>query len=323
MTAGRREPFGSLPDGHAVERFTLRSRELTARVLTLGGILQSVVVDGVDVLLGCSTVEAYLAGDAYLGAVVGRYANRIGGGRFALDGREHRLSVNEPPNSLHGGADGFDRRLWSVVAADDASVELALESPDGDQGYPGTLEARVRYRVAGAELRIDYRARTDAPTVVNLTSHAYWNLAGSGTIDDHVLRLDADAYLPADAASVPTGAVEDVRGTACDFATRPRALAGVYDHAFVLRGGAPAARLADPASGRTLELSTDRPSLQLYTGDRLTGSHPPRSGVALEAQAFPDAPNHPQFPSTVLRPGEELRSTTRLRFTRGAPAPRR
>jgi aldose 1-epimerase len=288
-------------------------------VLTLGGILQSVSVGDVNVALGDSTVEEYLAGDAYLGALIGRYANRIAAGRFVLDGRVHRLPLNEPPNSLHGGAEGFDRRLWTVVAADGAAVELALESPDGDQGYPGTLAARVRYRVAGDELRIDYRARTDAPTVVNLTSHAYWNLAGqgSGPVDGHVLWLSADAYLPVDDATLPTGAIEDVRGTAFDFAAEPRVLGErPYDHTFVLRRPGLAARLTDPASGRTLELSTDRPGLQVYTGDRLTGTYPRRAGIALEPQAFPDAPNRPHFPSTVLRPGDEFRSTTSLRFGR-------
>jgi aldose 1-epimerase len=311
-----REPFGRLPDGRLVERLTLRSERLEATVLTLGAILQSLVVDGVDVTLGYATVEEYLAGDAYLGAIVGRYANRIAGGRFVLDGREHRLTVNEPPNALHGGVEGFDRRLWTVVAADDASVELALVSPDGDQGYPGSLSVRVRYRLAGDELRLDYHAATDAPTVVNLTSHAYWNLAGSGSIDGHVLRLDAECYLPVDAATLPTGAIEAVRGTAFDF-TAPRTLGGVYDHCFALRPGGVAARLADPGSGRTLELATDRPGLQLYTGDRLTGAYATRSGVALEPQAFPDAPNRPEFPSAVLRPGRALRSTTRLRFGSG------
>jgi aldose 1-epimerase len=296
-------PFGSLPDGRPVECYTLAGN-IEVTVLTLGATLNSVNVDGTNVTLGHDSVAGYLDHIGYRGATVGRCANRIANGRFTLDGVEHRLSVNEAPNTLHGGVDGFNRRLWSA-RVDGEDVVMELTSPDGDQGFPGTLHVEVRYAVSGSELRLDYRAVTDRATVVNLTSHAYWNLAGGGPIDDHELQVDASRYTPVDATLIPTGAVADVAGTSLDF-TRPRPLGPeVYDENFVLDEGS--ARLFDPASGRTLELVTTQPGLQVFTGDR--------GGVALETQAFPDAPNQPAFPSTVLRPGEEYRQSTGYRFS--------
>lgn len=291
------------------------SGDIEVRILPLGAIVQSVLVDGVEVTLGCGSTGAYLAQRAFLGAAVGRFANRIGGARFTLDGAEHRLSANDGRNSLHGGADGFSQRVWSA-RPDGDSVLLTLTSPDGDQGYPGRLEAQVRYAVAGAELHVDFEATTDAPTVVSLASHAYWNLAGVGTIDEHVLEIAASRYTPVDEELIPTGAIAEVAGTPFDFTTA-RAIGDFgYDVNFAL-DRAEAVRLTDPGSGRTLEIATTRPGLQLYTGGELaeTSPFPARAGVALETQAFPDAPNRPEFPTAVLRPGEVFRASTVYRFS--------
>lgn len=330
MPSTERTPFGALPDGRRVERIVLQSDTgLSATVLTLGATLSSVrAPDGAELTLCLPDLAAYLDQRAFLGAVVGRYANRIAGGRFELDGTEHRLSVNEPPNTLHGGQDGFDRRLWQAALTGDG-VALELVSPGGDQGFPGELTARVTYSLAGNEVRIAYAATTTAPTVVNLTNHTYWNLSGDGasSIEDHVVWLNARSYLPVDAELIPTGAVEAVDGTPFDFVSRPRPIgerigleneqlrrAGGYDHTFVLAPGELAARVRDPKSGRALEVVTDAPGVQFYSGNKLDGSpHPRRSGFALETQRFPNAPNQPSFPSSVLRPGEELRSATTYR----------
>jgi aldose 1-epimerase len=349
----RAEEVGVLADGTMVHRWTLAGDRMTVRVLTYGGIVQSIEVpdrDGrqANVALGFAGLDAYVAGNRpYFGAVIGRYANRIAGGRFTLDGRTHRLPVNDPPNSLHGGTEGFDRRVWAATAAggdDAAGVELAYTSPDGEMGYPGTLAVRVRYTLGpGDELRIDYRATTDAPTVVNLTNHSYFNLAGeaAGSIAGHLLQLHADYFTPTDATSIPTGEVAPVAGTPFDF-TSPHAIGeridaddeqlrfGLgYDHNLVLRdppaGGAlaPAARVQDPASGRVLEVATSEPGVQLYSGNHLDGTlvgpggaaYGPRAGFALETQQFPDSPNRPGFPSTVLQPGQRYRSATVYRFS--------
>ena len=357
MTAGshgvrtRTEPIGELADGTPVHRWTLANdRDMTVTVLTYGGIIQTLEVPGRDgvpanVVLGLPGLDDYVAGNRpYLGALIGRYANRIAGGRFSLDGRSYHLPVNNPPNSLHGGTEGFDKRVWTATGGQDAAaLELAYTSPDGEMGYPGTLSVRARYRLSpDNELRIDYRATTDAPTVVNLTNHTYFNLSGeaAGTIDDHRLQLDADHYTPTDATSIPTGELARVAGTPFDF-TRPRPIGQRvdeadeqlvfghgYDHNFVLdrplgdRGLRPAARVADPASGRVLEVLTTEPGVQFYSGNQLDGTlvgaggaaYGRRAGFALETQHFPDAPNQPGFPSTVLRPGQTYRSATVYRF---------
>jgi aldose 1-epimerase len=288
----------------------LLTGEVEVRILERGATIQSVRVDGVEVTLGCDSPEGYARQQAYLGAVAGRYANRIAGARFSLDGVEHRLSGN-----LHGGSDGFDKRIWSARPSD-GGVTLELTSPDGDQGYPGELHAQARYAVTGAELHVDFEATTDRPTVVNLTSHAYWNLAGGGTIDDHLLEIAASRYTPVDDELIPTGAIESVAGTPFDFREARPIGGNDYDINFALDRAA-AIRLTDPGSGRTLEIVTTQPGLQLYTGTHLgrTSPFPARAGVALETQAFPDAPNRPEFPSTVVRPGEVYRASTVFRFS--------
>jgi aldose 1-epimerase len=308
-------------------------------VLPRGAILRAVRVpdrDGVmgNVVLGFAAPEAYAENPAYFGALCGRYANRIARGRFTLDGQEHVLSVNEPPNHLHGGTTGFDQREWTAAPAGDHAVRLSYVSPDGEEGYPGRLEVEVTYAVAPGQLRLDYRARTDAATVVNLTNHSYFNLAGEGTgsVLDHELELFASAYTPIGPGGIPTGEIAPVAGTPFDF-TRPwrigerlrendaQLLAGRgYDHNWVLDGEGLrlAARVREPVSGRLLTVSTTEPGVQFYSGNLLDATlvgasariYRSGDGLALEAQHFPDSPNHPAFPSTVLRPGEEWRSTT-------------
>jgi aldose 1-epimerase len=310
--------FGTLPSGEEVERVELSSGRLRASVLTYGAILQSLEVSGVNVVLGLPTLEDYLTRSRYFGAVVGRYGNRIAGGRFTLDGVEHRLPLNNGPNSLHGGNHGFDRKVWTVSAATGSSVTLTLTSPDGDQGYPGTLTASVTYTLEDDALRLDYTAQTDAPTVVNLTNHSYFNLAGGGDVLGHVIQMDAEQYLPVDEDKIPTGEPAPVKGTPFDFTT-PHAVGerydGGYDHCFVLDGGI---RVTEPVGGLTMEVTTTEPGVQFYAGGMLDGvatPYGPHAGLCLETQHFPDSPNQPQFPSTVLRPGETRTSTTSYRFT--------
>ena len=291
-----------------------------------------------NVVLGHADPHTYDVDGGYLGATIGRYGNRIAKGRFELDGVVHELVTNEGRNSLHGGLVGFDRRGWDVVERRSDLVRFALHSPDGDQGFPGALDVTVTYSVAPGLVRIDYAASTDRDTVVSLTNHAYFNLAGEGTgpIDDHVLCVAADAFTPVDAELIPTGELRDVTGTAFDWREPRRvgdgldipdeqlAFGGGLDHNFVVRGAGlrPVATLHCP-SGLTLAVASDQPGVQVYTGAHFDGSvvgtsgtaYGPRAGVALETQGFPDAPNHPHFPSTVLRAGELLRSTTTWTFS--------
>lgn len=349
-----REPFGTLPDGEPVHRWTLTDGAgLTASVITLGGTLQSLRMPDAEgrcenVVLGFDGLDDYLYHSPYFGSTVGRYANRIAGGLMTLDGVSHRLPLNDTPrpNTLHGGPGGFSERLWRATPLDlpgATAVELTLASCDGDQGFPGNVSATVRFTLSRGELRLDYRATTDATTVVNLTNHAYLNLAGEGadTVLDHRLTLAAGAYLPVDADLIPTPAAPaPVNGTPFDFTIARRlsdALAAAeadrrcgaadgFDHCWLLDGGRTpqprfAARLAHPDSGRTLDVFTTEPGIQVYTGNGLDGTltgpagRPYRrhSAVALETQALPDSPNRPDFPSTVLRPGEAYRSVTILR----------
>jgi aldose 1-epimerase len=345
-----RQLFGRTPDGAAVECFALaNARGCEARVITYGGIVVSLRVPDRagaldDVVLGHEDLAGYIAASPYFGAIVGRYGNRIAHGRFTLDGRERRLATNDGAHHLHGGVRGFDKVVWSATMADTeagARIVLHHESPDGDEGYPGTLAAEVAYTLTEAdELVVDYRATTDAATHVNLTQHSYFNLAGAGRGDilGHELTIHADAFVAVDATLVPTGELAPVDGGAFDF-RRPRAIGARigdgdeqlrngrgYDHSFVLRrdgrGLAPAARLVDPGSGRTLDVRTTEPGLQLYSGNFLDGSirgkggrvYAHRSGLCLETGHFPDSPNQPSFPSTVLRPGEEYRSRTVFAF---------
>ncbi|MES9587460.1 MULTISPECIES: galactose-1-epimerase [unclassified Streptomyces] len=322
-TATATEDFGTLADGTPVHRWTLERDGTRVRVLTYGGIVQSVEVPDRDgaragVALGLPDLAGYerFTGP-YFGALVGRYANRIGGARFELDGRTHRLTPNEGRNQVHGGARGFDKRVWRAreVAG---GVELSLVSEDGEEGFPGRLAVSAAYTLdEGGALRITYRATTDAPTVLNLTNHTYWNLAGdgSGSALGQVLRIAAGRITPADAESLPTGAFLPVAGTRFDF-REPVPVGAGYDHNFVLDGTGPAAELYDAASGRVLTVTTTEPGLQLYTADHFDGRpFGPCAGIALETQHFPDSPNRPEFPSTVLRPGEESVSTTVYGFT--------
>jgi aldose 1-epimerase len=324
---------------------------LRVSVLSLGAIIQSVIVpdrDGElqDVVLGHDSPEEYLVNPAYLGAVVGRYANRIAGARFTLDGTEHRLTANDGANSLHGGRRGFDRALWSASRADGAegeAVALALRSPDGDEGYPGTLDARVTYTLTGDDrLIVDYEASTDRATPVNLSQHTYWNLAGARRSDilGHELQIEAERFIPIDETLIPTGELRPVDGTPFDFRVPTAIGARIgaedeqlrrgrgYDHNFVLSrsgsGLARAARLTEPLSGRSMEVWTTEPGLQFYSGNFLDGTirgkegraYLARSGCCLETQHFPDSPNHPNFPSTILRPGMTWRSRTVFAFGR-------
>ncbi|MDF6042315.1 galactose mutarotase [Streptomyces sp. JH14] len=324
-TAIGTELFGTLVDGTAVHRWTLERAGTRVRVLTYGGVVQSVEVpgrDGVraDVALGLPDLAAYTTySGPYFGALVGRYANRIARGSFVLDGQTHRVTRNEGRNHVHGGARGFDKRVWEAREVSDG-VELSLVAEDGEEGFPGRLALSAAYTLDGdGALRITYRATTDAPTVLNPTNHTYWNLAGagSGSASGHTLRIAAGRITPADDESLPTGEFLSVDGTRFDF-REPRTIGTRYDHNFVLDAAAdgPAAELCDPVSGRVLTITTTEPGLQLYTADHFDGRpYGPCAGIALETQHFPDSPNRPQFPSTVLRPGEEYVSATVYGFS--------
>ncbi|WP_073951951.1 aldose epimerase family protein [Streptomyces kebangsaanensis] len=319
------ELFGTLSDGAAVHRWTLERAGVRVRVLSYGGIVQSVEVpdrDGrtADVVLGFPGLEGYLAHpEPFLGALIGRYANRIAGGRFPLDGRTYALEQNEGTNSLHGGDRGFDKRLWEVAPVEHG-IRLTRVSPHGEEGFPGRLEVTATYTLdASGALHIAYTAVTDAPTVVNLTNHSYWNLSGSGSAGGHELRLAASRYTPVGADLIPTGDLAEVAGTRFDF-RRAREVGSGYDHNLVLDKGVTTtpvevAELHDPVFGRVLTVSTTEPGLQLYTADHLGAPFAPGAGIALETQHFPDSPNRPRFPSTGLRPGEVFRSETVYGFS--------
>ena len=346
-------PFGTTPAGESVDLITLRSPSgIELDVMTYGGTVTRLLApdrDGErdDIVLGHGWLESYLAGTPYFGAIVGRYGNRIAGGRFSLDGTDHDLAVNNGPNHLHGGLTGFDKVVWTAESYSneaEAGVVLSYVSPGGEEGYPGELSVRVTYAlIAGGDLRIDYEATTDAPTVVNLTHHGYWNLAGHGAADilEHELEVNASRFTPVDETLIPTGELRSVEGTPFDF-REPAAIGaridaddeqitfgGGYDHNFILDGWSgdgtlrSAAILYDPGSGRTMEVLTTEPGLQFYSGNFLDGSdlgkdgvvYEQRTGLCLETQHFPNSPNQPDFPNTVLRPGETYRSTTVYRFS--------
>jgi aldose 1-epimerase len=341
------EQLGLTPSGEAVTRHTLAREDLRLRILSYGAIVQSLEVGGVNVALGFADLATYIAGnEPYFGAVVGRYANRIAGGRFILDGREHVLARNEGDHALHGGEEGFDRRVWDVAEATESRLVLRRVSPDGEEGYPGTLQAEVAYSLVGdATVRIDYTASTDAPTVVNLTQHSSFNLAGEGAGDvlGHELQVPASRYAAVDETAIPLpGEPPSVAGTPFDFRVATPIGARIrdaetqlvrgqgYDHHFVLdREGVPAgdlalaARLRDPGSGRTLEVHTTEPGLQVYSGNFLDATlvgpsgrvYRQSDGVALETQHAPNSPNRPDFPSVVLEPGRTYRSRTEWRFS--------
>jgi aldose 1-epimerase len=338
--------FGTTPDGTAVDLYTLKSEGIEASIMTYGARVVSIKTadrDGkiANVVLGYSALDGYLADKTtYFGAIVGRYGNRIALGKFSIDGNKYQVPVNNNANSLHGGTVGFDKLVWQGRAVADG-VEMTLVSKDGDQGYPGTLTAHVRYTVHHGALRIDYSISTDKATVVNLTNHAYFNLAGDGKglILGEELTLPADKYTPVDSGLIPTGVLAPVEGTPFDFRKSTvigarihdnndqLKIAGGYDHNWVLRGKngevKTAARVYDAASGRVLTVTTTEPGVQFYSGNFLDGTkfgkaqegHVKNSGLCLETQHYPDSPNHPDFPTTVLRPGEVRHSTTTFTFS--------
>jgi aldose 1-epimerase len=339
--------FGTLADGREVRMLTLANAHgMRARIITYGAIIVSLEIPDqlgklTDIVLGHDTLESYVANSPYFGAIVGRYANRISNGSFSLDGVSYNVSRNEGTTSLHGGVNGFDKAVWEVDMLTGSSVRLAHTSPDGDQGFPGALRTLVTYALSDeGDLTVDYEAAAAASTVVNLSQHTYWNLAGAGNADvlGHELTLAAGHFTPVDADLLPTGEIRPVDGTAFDFRrTRmigarmnenDEQLGAGYDHNFVLDPGGTlsfAARMRDPVSGRSLEIRTTEPGLQVYTGNRLDGSITGKrgmkyhryGGICLETQHFPDSPNRPEFPSTVVRPGEPFRSRTVFSFGAG------
>ena len=299
-------------------------------IITYGGAIVSLKVpdrNGVfgDIVLGFETLEEYVNNPLYFGALVGRYANRIARGRFSLNGLEYQLPCNNGVNHLHGGFKGFDKRVWN--ASEDGNVlHLSYFSKDGEEGYPGNLTAYVDYSLRANELSIEYRATTDRDTIVNLTNHSYFNLRGAGTILDHELMLSADSFTPVDEGLIPTGEIRLVEGTRMDFRKSRPIDSGGYDHNFVLNdwNGSlrSAARVYEPTSGRLMEILTTQPGIQFYSGNFLDGSYGGKYGfvyekyaaLCLEPQHFPDSPNHPNFPSTILHAGEEYHETTILQF---------
>ena len=346
-------PFGALPDGTPVDVYTLASASpsgMSVRAINYGAIITSILVPDrngrlADVVIGHDDIDGYLNRSRFFGAVVGRYGNRIANGKFTLDGREYALAVNNGPNHLHGGVKGFDKVMWTAekvaLTPGASSIAFTRTSPDGEEGYPGTLKVRVVYTLTTKnELVVDYSATTDKATPINLTQHSYVNLAGDGVRDvlDHVVQINADRYTPVDATKIPTGELAPVAGTPFDFRTPVRvgahiaddhpqiAIGGGYDHNFVLArtgGGLQwAARVFEPSTGRTLTVTTTEPGLQLNTANALDGSitgkaghvYRARYGLCLETQHFPDSPNQPAFPSTILRPGQTLRSRTEFEF---------
>lgn len=338
--------WGKLPDGREVDLFTLvNGKGMEAAITNYGGILVSLKVPDksgrpLDIVNGFDSFDGYIKNPAYFGAVIGRYANRIAHGEFQLDGVKYHVPKNDGANALHGGVLGFDKRIWDSRTTPNG-VEFTYISKDGEEGYPGTMTARVTYSMTDDNgLRLDYRATTDKNTVVNLTNHSYFNLAGQGDGDilGHELTLEADRFTPVDSGLIPTGVLQPVEGTPFDF--RKPAVIGSrindsneqlklgkgYDHNWVLnrKGGSVelAARVREPRSGRVMEVLTDQPGIQFYTGNFLDGSihgkfgamYKQRCALCLETQHFPDSPNHPDFPSTVLKPGQEYKTSTIFRF---------
>jgi len=347
-------PWGSVAPGEPAGLFILRNAHgVEVQLTNYGGIITSIKTPDragrfADIVLGYDSLAGYLRASPYFGAIVGRYANRIARGRFTLDGTTYTLAVNNGPNSLHGGRRGFDKVVWTAQSfenQDGQGVTLDYTSADGEEGYPGTLRARVTYTLTPDDrLIVDYQATTDKPTPVNLSQHTYWNLVGnaSGDILSHVLTINADAITPVDSTLIPTGEITPVTGTPFDFRTPTAIGARIdqrqntqlrygngYDHNFVLNRCTAtadalmfAARVVEPTTGRTLEIYTTEPGIQFYSGNFLDGSitgrggsvYKFRYGLALETQHYPDSPNHPNFPSTILRPGQQYRSRTVFQF---------
>ena len=342
-------------DGVEVESFTLKNKAgLTAKIISWGATLIEMSVPDragkfADVTLGFDEVTRYLAPHPFFGSIAGRYANRIAKGKFTLDGQTFTLATNNGPNHLHGGLRGFDKRIWKAEVLGAAAARFTYTSPDGEEGYPGTLKVAVTYTLTERnELRLDYEATTDKPTVVNLTNHTYWNLAGFGNVLGHELTVYASRFTAVDSDLIPTGELRLVAGTPLDFnqaklvgrdiaATKVEGSPQGYDHNYVIQpmrpyvsaqvsekaiGPSLAAELHDPSSGRKMRLLTTEPGVQLYTGNHLKNlagkggqTYGPHAGLCLETQHFPDSPNRPEFPTTVLRPGETFRSTTVFEFS--------
>jgi aldose 1-epimerase len=350
----QREAFGSLPDGRTVEAIVLANDNgMRVRILAYGALIQELTVPGrdgpADVVLGYDGIEGYLEAPNYFGVTVGRYANRIGNGRFTLDGTEYQLALNDGPNALHGGVQGFDKRLWTIADvssdAESASVTLTYVSPDGEEGYPGTLSVTATYTLNETdELTVDYHATTDKPTIVNLTNHAYFNLAGAGSsvsVLDSVLTIPADSYTPVDETLIPTGEFTPVEGTAFDFRTPTRIGERIrdggdeqlrfghgYDHNWVVsaapvEGTQLLARLEDPGSGRVMDVLSNQPGVQFYSGNFLDATVTGKGGaiyrqgdaLCLEPQIFPDTPNKPEFGSARLDPGQTYANRIVYRFS--------
>ncbi len=345
------ESFGTTQDGTPVEIYTLENdNSMMVRIMTYGGIIQSIKVPDKngqfgDVALGYDNLAAYETNSPYFGALIGRYGNRIAKGHFTLDGQEYTLATNNVPNSLHGGIKGFDKKVWTVdkaeVGDDGPELVLSYTSPDGEEGYPGTLHTTVKYTLSAKEnnLRIKFTATTDKDTIINLTAHSYFNLSGQGTILDQVAYIDAARYKPVDSTLNPNGEIAPVAGTPFDFNT-PTAIGarigddneqlkigGGYDHNFVVNHKmgrlAMDARVTDPDNGRVFEIWSTEPGLQFYSGNFLDGTIIGKDGVvyahrgafAMEPQHYPDSPNHPSFPSVVLHPGETYHNTIVYKFS--------
>ncbi len=343
--------FGSLDDGTAVDLYTLKNaRGATAKVITFGATLTELwvpdrtgkmgdVVLGFDSLRG-DNLQGYLGKEPFFGATIGRVTNRIAKGKFTLDGKEYSLEINDPPNTLHSGSHDLSRKVWKaepVHERNGAAVRFSIDSPDGDEGFPGNLHVTVLYRLTNNnELQLEYTARTDKATPINLTNHSYFNLGGEKDVLGQVLQINADKYTPTDATFIPTGEIRSVKGTPLDF-TQPVAIGahiaemkgnpGGYDNNFVVNGEAGKMRLAarayDPSSGRQMEVWTTEPAVQFYTGNFLDGTNTGKRGVVyekhsgfcLETQHFPDSVNHPAFPSTILRPGSVYSTQTTYKFS--------
>ncbi len=338
--------YGKMPDGTVIEQYTLtNSKGLVAKIITYGALMTELHVPDRqgrlgDIVLGFDNLDGYLKGHPYFGATIGRVGNRIAKGKFTLDGQTYTLATNNWPNALHGGLKGFDKVVWQaeiVPAKNGSAVRFTYVSRDGEEGYPGTLTATVTYTLTDDnELRLDYTAKTDKATPVNLTNHSYWNLGGGGDILNHLLTLHADHYTPVDDTLIPTGEIAPVKGTVMDF-TSPMAIGSRllalnnsprgYDHNYVLNDGRSkmhrAATVCEPTTGRMLEIWTDQPGVQFYSGNfldsTLTGKrgqvYHQYYGLCLETQHFPDSVNHPNFPSTILKPGKTLKTTTVHKFS--------
>jgi len=346
-----RSTFGKLPDGREVFQYTLVNRSgVTVQIINYGATVTSLLVpdrnnEMQDIVLGYDTLQGYIDGTAYFGAIVGRYGNRIGKGQFQLDEQQYQLTVNDGENHLHGGTVGFNKVLWDASVLSDSeepSLQLQYVSPDGEEGYPGTVTLKVIYTLTGKnELRIDYEGTTDKTTILNPTHHSYFNLSGSfaNTILGHLLTIEADGYTPVDEGLIPTGEITAVENTPMDFRTAKEIGKDIevqdeqlgygkgYDHNWVLRDSAgqirKIAELYEPVSGRVMTMFSDQPGLQFYSGNFLDGTakgkngiaYQHRTGLCLEAQAYPDTPNKPQFPPVTLKPGELYRQTTIHQFS--------